>query len=344
MKPNLAPWRINEDEFPRNQGITQQARFLIRYALLAPSSHNTQPWLFSVSDNHIDILLDHNRIPPFGDRTHREAIISLGCAITNLQIAAKHFKLEPHLELFPESKTNATQATLTLKPNQKKVTKSKNVRFKQITQRRTNRFPHQDKPIPKELITTIKQLGKQFGLDIRLVDSSTDKNELAEIMADAISFAFGNQLFKWELSHWIRSVYTNKPDGIPLYDIGAPSPLTIFAPFMIKYLPASVQVGMDKKLIKHSSSIVIIQGKQDDKITWLKTGQCFQLISLKAHARGIATAPMAAIIEHEPSRKKLQQFLNTKWLPIFFTRLGYPTQPTSLSPRRDIDEVLLKPL
>ncbi|MFC7136860.1 nitroreductase family protein [Halobaculum litoreum] len=44
-------WRVDADGFPAGGTVAEQARFLLRYAVLAPSSHNTQPWSFAVDDD-----------------------------------------------------------------------------------------------------------------------------------------------------------------------------------------------------------------------------------------------------------------------------------------------------
>ena len=42
------PWAIAEAAFPREGTLEEQLRFLVGYAVLAPSNHNNQPWLFAV--------------------------------------------------------------------------------------------------------------------------------------------------------------------------------------------------------------------------------------------------------------------------------------------------------
>jgi hypothetical protein len=39
----LEPWAISEDAYPATADAAQRLRFLLRYAILAPSGHNTQP-------------------------------------------------------------------------------------------------------------------------------------------------------------------------------------------------------------------------------------------------------------------------------------------------------------
>jgi hypothetical protein len=41
---NLAAWNIDPSEFPVTETAIDKARFAVGYAILAPSSHNTQPW------------------------------------------------------------------------------------------------------------------------------------------------------------------------------------------------------------------------------------------------------------------------------------------------------------
>ena len=55
------PWQVSEHDFPRGGTEQEQLLFLLNYAILAPSSHNTQPWLFRVADDGIEIYADRRR-------------------------------------------------------------------------------------------------------------------------------------------------------------------------------------------------------------------------------------------------------------------------------------------
>ena len=82
----------------------QQALMLIRGAVLAPSSHNTQPWLFRLSESVIDLLADRTRALPVNDPEDRELAISCGCALMNLRVATASLGLRLRVELFPDPK------------------------------------------------------------------------------------------------------------------------------------------------------------------------------------------------------------------------------------------------
>jgi hypothetical protein len=64
-------------------------RELVRYASLAASSHNTQPWKFKIDDGSISILPDFTRRCPIVDPDDHHLFVSLGCAAENLLVAAE---------------------------------------------------------------------------------------------------------------------------------------------------------------------------------------------------------------------------------------------------------------
>lgn len=60
----------------------------IRFAMLAPSGHNTQPWRFRVASGRIEILPDFARRTPVVDPDDHHLFVGLGCAAENLALAA----------------------------------------------------------------------------------------------------------------------------------------------------------------------------------------------------------------------------------------------------------------
>jgi hypothetical protein len=79
----------------------ERARSMIRRAVLARSSHNTQPWLFRVSESAIDLCADRTRALPVNDPEDRELAISCGCALMNLRVAAASDGLGALVQLLP---------------------------------------------------------------------------------------------------------------------------------------------------------------------------------------------------------------------------------------------------
>jgi hypothetical protein len=67
---------------------TPEIREFVRFATLAPSGHNTQPWKFRVGANQVDILPDFSQRTPVVDPDDHHLFVSLGCAAENLALAS----------------------------------------------------------------------------------------------------------------------------------------------------------------------------------------------------------------------------------------------------------------
>lgn len=90
--------KIDPKDFYRQVNETEKIKFLLKYAILAPSTHNTQPWLFRIKENSLELLLNEKRVLGCSDPTGRQALISLGCALKNLVLAAQSFHLQPTVQ------------------------------------------------------------------------------------------------------------------------------------------------------------------------------------------------------------------------------------------------------
>jgi hypothetical protein len=99
------PWSIEGREFPSAADPAEQAAFLVGYAILAPSTKNTQPWRFQVDGGEVGIWRDTSRWLRVADRDQRELHISLGCALENLLVAAEHFGLSHEVTYWPNGET-----------------------------------------------------------------------------------------------------------------------------------------------------------------------------------------------------------------------------------------------
>ncbi len=97
------PWQTSEGAFPKAGASSEKLRFLLNYAVLAPSSHNTQPWLFRIVGDGVELYADRTRALPVVDPNDRELIMSCGAALFNLRIALRHFGYEAPMQTFPDA-------------------------------------------------------------------------------------------------------------------------------------------------------------------------------------------------------------------------------------------------
>jgi len=85
----LVPWGVDAGDFPASAADAARLGFLVRYAVLAPSGHNTQPWSFRVGGDRLEVLADRPRGLPVVDPDDRELTVSCGAALGMIEHAAR---------------------------------------------------------------------------------------------------------------------------------------------------------------------------------------------------------------------------------------------------------------
>src|SRR5512134_2492700 len=94
--------RVHDDPergFPVRAGAAERLRFLLQWAVLAPSRHNTQPWAFEIEGDELRVYSDASRSLPVADPDGRQLVMSCGAVIVNLRLAAAHFGFATSVEL-----------------------------------------------------------------------------------------------------------------------------------------------------------------------------------------------------------------------------------------------------
>jgi hypothetical protein len=96
----LPPEAIAAWQGPGEQ--TDVRRWLVGHALLAPHSHNLQSWLVDLGvPGEITLFIDRSRLLPQTDPHSRQMMMSQGCFIELLDLAAREKGLRAQIELFP---------------------------------------------------------------------------------------------------------------------------------------------------------------------------------------------------------------------------------------------------
>jgi nitroreductase len=336
MKENYKAWSININDFYKQATEIDKLKFLLNFAVLAPSSHNSQPWCFEIPENTINVFLEPSRRLVHSDKNDRQAYISLGCAITNIVIAADYYGLPSTVILLPDKQNSnlAAQISFTGSVTNFQAVQSSDHLIFSIPKRVTNRNKYDSKLPPKYFLEEIKNFSAD-DLQIYIVTNQEQKNQLADIAISASVAAMEDKNFRHELSQYIKPNTTLSPLGMPCFGMGIPTLVSFIAPTMIKYLNMNkLSRKKDEDLLKkHTPVFVIIATHNDNQESWIKTGQLYENIALLATREGLSTAMWAAPIQIGEFYKDFQNVLNTNFRPQAFFRLGYAVQQTPHSPR-----------
>jgi len=99
--PNYGAWEIDLGEFSQAWGPAQMLRFFARFAVLAPSGHNTQPWRFEFRGEEVLLRGEPSRQLGFSGGIAGEPFTSLGACLETLVMAAQAFGRELTIEILP---------------------------------------------------------------------------------------------------------------------------------------------------------------------------------------------------------------------------------------------------
>jgi nitroreductase len=112
----LQAWDVADVEFDADGTFEEKALALLRFAVLAPSGHNTQPWRFLIRQGSVDFLADRSRRLEVVDPDDRELVMSVGAAVGTFCVAAHHFGQATSVATFPEPDDLDLVASLRLRP------------------------------------------------------------------------------------------------------------------------------------------------------------------------------------------------------------------------------------
>lgn len=335
-KPNYKAWEV------RSSGGTLEE--IVKYGLLAPSSHNTQPWKFLVEKEHIKILPDYSRSLPYSDRYNRAFFTTLGCAWANCEIAAHHFGYKVNSTILPEDEVGDVAIRMRCSKSVDLKNSSTSDLFGAITKRQTNRRPHISKELDSEAIDACMGQLHDADMEIHILTDSQSRDSLADMAAEVANFVYDDPIFKKELQEWLRPITTDAKDGIALFDADVSAKETESIVKNIIHALPKEEAQKDRDLIKASTGFFVLTSTGDTKESWIRAGRLAEYCWLTLTNFDISVAPMTGLIEHPVVYQKLMKLLKTKKRPLFFARIGYTLKTSHVSPRRPLEDVLTRSL
>ena len=309
---------------------------LVRYATLAPSSHNTQCWKFALGGQAITILPDLSRRCPAVDPDDHHLFVSLGCATENLVHAALAHgrRAEASFDVTREA------VRVTLAPTGAEVSPL----FNAIPARQCTRGDYDSKPLSNEELGLLERAGTSYGVRILLMTERSEMERVLDYVVQANTAQMADAAFAKELKTWIRfngpeAVRTG--DGLYSGTSGNPTIPTWLGELAFGWFftPKSENDKYARQ-IRSSGGIAVFVGQAADKSHWVEVGRCYERFALQATALGIRNAMLNQPVEVQAVRPQFATALGlTDQRPDLVVRFGRgPTMPSSL--RRPVEAVL----
>lgn len=335
----LAAWDIAEADYPREGGRAEQLRFLLGYAILAPSSHNTQPWLFRVRDEGVDLYLDRTRGLPVADPEDREITISCGAALFNLRAALVHFGHAARVDLVPDRADGDLLARVTVTDGRPHEDGERRL-VPAILRRRTNRRPFEERPLSAAQVEALIAAVEGESAWLHIVDGDA-RATVAGLIAEGDRRQWADRRFRRELAAWTHANRSDHRDGMRGYGFGFGDLMSAAGPVIVRTFDLGKgQAARDRDLATGSPLLLVLGTAEDTPLAWLAAGQALAAALLRAAVDRVDASYLNQPIQVAELRPQLGEAIGHPGFPQLVLRLGHGPSVRP-EPRRPVHEVLL---
>ncbi|MGB0013218.1 MAG: twin-arginine translocation signal domain-containing protein [Candidatus Sulfotelmatobacter sp.] len=357
--PAYQPWKDWRTDSPSGPLA------LVRAAILAASPHNTQPWLFKITNSSIELYLDPKRNVGALDPYLREEHIGMGCALQNLLLAAsaagyqcKLTTIPGKLGPLPSDPAPKLLARVDLLPGNPEVSEL----YDAIPRRHTNRSPYiPQKPLPPEFVNALGRLtSDEPDVKLFLFTAQADRGKLVAIISASNDIIYSDPQVERGSGRWVRNRWSEVQkfrDGLSIDAFGQPPLATAAYKVMPRWVDRWIasQVSKDgypRLMLRASLMGIITVRDRYDQENCLHAGRIWQRAHLLATARGVSGRPCneaVEMIDYERAHERpalhtaqLGELIGEPaWQPTFVFYMGYPTLTAAASPRRPVQSVVL---
>lgn len=321
--------------------MPKKLHYALQYAVLAPSSHNSQPWHFIVDNECITLCADRMRALPVVDPFDRELTISCGAALFNLRTALNHCGLTYRITLFPSEMDPDMLACVSVS-DRGFLDESLIPLFSAIPERATVRKPFSKTLVAESMKRSLIEAGEMEGARVVCIDDTARRTRIADLIAEADALQFSDPCFRRELACWIHPKRSN--DGMPADTAGVAALLNLAVPVAASAIRTfdvgEGMVAMHEKLLAGSPLLLVLATDSDDREAWLAAGQALQRVLLSATAFGLSASYLNQPIEIAPLRERLRKIADLDASPQLLLRIGYGPKIIERAPRRPLSDVL----
>lgn len=317
-------------------------RELVRYATLAPSSHNTQCWRFALDGQGVRIRPDLARRCPVVDPDDHHLYVSLGCAAENLLQAAAAFGLRGDAHF--DAAQGAVQVTL----GSASAPAEAGPLFQAITRRQSTRGDYDGRPLSAAELDQLARAARSPAVDLLLLTERPAMEQVLDFVLQGNSAQLADPAFVAELKAWIRfseSDAVARGDGLFARSSGNPALPDWLGRRLFDFVFTTGSEN-DKyaRQLRSSAGVAVFvatgDAGTDPRARWVAVGRAFERFALQATTLGIRTAHLNMPVEVAAIRPRFAQALGLgAQRPDLVVRFGRgPALPPSL--RRPVQAVL----
>ncbi|MCE9649575.1 MAG: hypothetical protein K8R18_08135 [Parvibaculum sp.] len=338
---------------------------LVAAGILSSSPHNTQPWIFHVSADRIELYADTSRNLGAFDPYLREMHIGLGCAVETMVHAAGPNGYRVAVEAptgnlltLTDRKTPVLAAALALSPLSSPA--EEDSLYQAIPMRHTNRHPYdRARGLPPSAKAIMADVAEEEGIQLYLFEDGQARTQFDEAVVAATEEIITDHEMVEASSAWMRESSADVlkyRDGLN-FDTAGLAPWLTLAAKLLPSLPAEeghkawLDQTRNSQLPSAPLTGFIAVRDRYDRAQSLAVGRVWARMQLTATALGFSMQPVNQPIETVDRERQLGKESKSEarlteitgdaaWQPTFAFRAGFPTTTCAISPRRPLKSVV----
>ncbi len=335
VKKNYKAWHLEPVKFSDAWSDAEKLRLFARYATLAPSGHNTQPWKLKLVDSTLELHINrHHHLSSDGSGLLSvEPYVSLGAFLETFSMAAQGLGHSVNTKMVL---VKDKIAELSIKDNE--IPEDPRL-IEAITHRVSNRNPFEKSHIDPKLLNEI-DADDFSGVGLVRISKRKDIEYIAEETATAVESIMRKPLYRRELSRWVRTNHTRKYDGMPGFTHGFGGVQSLVSRIAVRHMPKhGLMARKSKELIRNSGALIIVTCKDNSKNSFVNAGRAYARIAILATKDGFATSAVGASVVDPETRESVKKHFSINDRPIFILRMGLPTVRARHSPRWPVEQL-----
>ncbi len=306
---------------------------ILEAATLAPSSHNTQPWIFDVAQiDVIRLFVDRRRALPVNDPAGREMTISCGAALMNLRAAAAAESRAPRVRLLPEPGRPDLLAEVTL-ARRAAIPEDLAALAPAVPLRRTCRSRFSAIGTAEAVLPELTAAAAAEGATLTPVSDEV-RPALAALVAEGALAQWSNRSWRRELASWMRP--RRQGEGLAVAAGAAP-----LARLAVRRLDMGARMAArDARLAADAPVLAVLGTAADEPRDWLCAGQALARVLLRAAQAGVQAGYLNQPVQVAALRPRLAALTGEAGAVHLVLRLGMPGNDLPRSLRRPLDDVV----
>ncbi len=339
MTDFMKVWSVSEKDFPHDGNSSEKLAFCLRYAILAPSTYNTQPWFFKIEDNTARIYADRRHALPVIDPDDRELVLACAAALYNLRIAVRAFGYSETTELLPDENNSDLIGRVKIGEKLKEIDENDRLLFKAISKRHLNLGSFSERIVPEKSLEALQSAAKQENAWLHIC-SEAERKIVLRMVAQADQIQNSNKHFRRELASWVNQRRNISGDGMPYLGLDYSDVMDSLSPSIARRFENDTKKpANDEELFNGSPLIAVLGTKTGVDIERVYAGQAMMRVLLQAECEGLAVSTLNQPVEVPELRLCLHDELEQQGRAHMILRIGYGTKPV-LGPRRMLSSCL----